>query len=119
MPTTLPLTREQALASLLETSASTISVDILRRSRTGTHTRSEFKRVYDLIVAGLEDGGYTRENMPEYAAFAIDSLLVAAKGTSFRTERLTASQILFRAAQRLEEAIATLRTDPKDDRAVA
>lgn len=94
-------------------------MDIIRRSRTGTHLRSEFRRVYDLIVAALEDGGYTRDNMPGYAAFAIDNILVAAKGTSFRTERLTSSQTLFRAAQRLEEAITTLRSDPKDDRAVA
>lgn len=115
---TSTLTRERALADLLEKSAATITVDILRRSRTGTHTRTEFRRVYDLIVSGLEDGGHTRENMPEYAAFAIDNLLVAAKGTSFRTERLTASQTLFRAAQRLEESIIKLRA-AKDHRAIA
>lgn len=117
--TATTLTREHVLADLLETASATITVDIIRRTRTGTHTRTEFRRVYDLIVGGLEEGGYNRDNMPGYAAFAIDNILVAAKGTSFRTDRLTSSQILFRAAQRLEEAIATLRTDPKDDRAVA
>lgn len=114
---TLDLTLDQNLATLLETSAATISVDILRRSRTGTHTRTEFRRVYDQIVSGLEDGGHTRENMPGYAAFAIDNLLVAARGTSFRTDRLTSSQTLFRASQRLEEAITKLRE--KDDHAIA
>lgn len=113
------LTRELVLADLLEKASATITVDIIRQSRTGTHTRTEFRRVYNLIVEELDDGGHTRENMPRYAAFAIDSLLDAARGTSFRTDRLTSSQVLFRAAQRLEEAIATLRTDPKDDRAVA
>ena len=116
---TLALTREQSLADLLESAASTITVDILRRTRTGTHLRTEFRNVYDSIVRSLEDGGFTRDTMPEYAAYAIDQLLQAARGTSFRTERMTSSQILFRAAHRLEEAIAALRTDPKDDRAVA
>jgi hypothetical protein len=115
---TLVLTREQSLANLLESAASTITVDILRRSRTGTHLRTEFRNVYDTIVRGLEDGDFSRDTMPEYAAFAIDQLLQAARGTSFRTERMTSSQILFRAAQRLEEAISALRSEPKDSRDV-
>lgn len=109
---TLTLTPELALANLLEAAAPTISVDIIRRTKTGTHTRSEFRRVYDSIVAALEEGGFTRETMPGYAAFAIDELLQSAKGTSWRTDRLTSSQLLFRAAQRLEEAIASLRNEP-------
>lgn len=55
--------------------------------------------------------------MPGYAAFAIDQILQAAKGTSVRTERMTSSQILFRSAQRLEETIANPRAEPKDSRA--
>lgn len=109
---TLTLTPELALAELLTAAAPTISVDIIRRSKTGTHTRSEFRRVYDSIVEALEEGGFTRENMPGYAAFAIDELLQAAKGTSHRSERLTSAQLLFKAAQRLEEAIASLRNEP-------
>jgi hypothetical protein len=116
---TLVLTREQSLASLLESASSTITVDILRRTRTGTHLRTEFRNVYDSIVRSLEDGDFTRDSMPEYAAYAIDQLLQAARGTSFRTERMTRSQVLFRAAQRLEEAISSLRAEPKDSRAVA
>lgn len=116
---TLAPAREHALADLLESASATISVDIIRRTRTGTHLRMEFRRVYDSIVFALEEAGFDRGNMPGYAVFAVDELLLAAKGTSPRSQRMTSSQLLFRSGQRLEETISTLRSDLEDSRAVA
>lgn len=113
---TLALTREHALADLLESAAATITVDIIRRTApapTLVWSSGACTTALSPLEAGLDRG-----NVPGMLP-SPDELLLAAKGTSPRSERMTSAQLLFRSAQRLEETIATLRNELKDYRAVA